>query len=88
MSNNIRVLAAAAILAVSAFAGVAQAQTFSDGSTSPGGLVTESNGALDRFASRGGAFAPFADANRNFGHAYAYMPASHRHGTRHRTHNR
>jgi hypothetical protein len=87
MSNSIRTLAAAAILAVSAFAGtgVAQAQTFGDGSTSPGGLVTESGGALDRFVSQGGGtFAPSAYVNENFGHAYAYMPASHRH----RTHNR
>ena len=84
MSNTIRNLAAAAILAVSAFAGVAQAQTFSDGSTSPGGLVTESNGALDRFASQGGGVAPFALTNGNFGQAYAYIPAGHRHHTHHR----
>ena len=84
MSNTIRNLAAATLLAVSAFAGTAQAQTFSDGSTSPGGLVTESNGALDRFASQGGGVAPFALTNGNFGHAYAYIPAGQRHHTHHR----
>jgi hypothetical protein len=54
---------AAALVAGSV--GMAQAQTARDGSTSPGGLVTESQGGLSAFSHRG-YYAPYASG------AYAY----------------
>jgi hypothetical protein len=62
MLTKVHILLAAAALSAIAGAGLANAQTASDGSTSPGGLVTESGGALDSFTSGRpkGSFAPLA----------------------------
>jgi hypothetical protein len=70
------VLLAAALLAGSL--GMAQAQTASDGSTSPGGLVTESGGALQSFMTGGDdapyASGPYAYNGGAYGRAFAYDP--------------
>ncbi len=74
------VLLAAALLAGSF--GMAQAQTASDGSTSPGGLVTESGGALQSFMTGGDdtpyASGPYAYGGGSYNRAFASDPHPYR----------
>jgi|tagenome__1003787_1003787.scaffolds.fasta_scaffold13224851_1 hypothetical protein len=84
MLTKTRILAAVLTLTASvAGMSVAQAQTFSDGSTSPGGLVTESGGALSAFTSDRGVYAPLSYGRQDFGGAYAYSPVPRTRSPRH-----